>query len=409
MNDFYLIRKHLICLFVASVSICPIKAQRAHVFDPLLDPRASVIKQPDAEQWQSTYMWYPGLLSAHLQRIQKKASYERCVNVNYPGNFFKDSNRSLFRKKVRLKKDTQITWVAPAVTSLNIDGREVCPQENSMIVSSGVHTLLFEVSTEEALPALIIQGEEVEKIEGWQVSLDGQFWNIPETDARFNKPSVRPDMPEEIKVRYQPVSYTFFRNSRQTADSRFSLGRGGKLIVDFSHLEVGEVVLTAKGIGKLMFSVGESPEEVVDEQTVRTFTRQGHSGDGLGEMKMYLYEQKKIDPIELTSREQVVRLPVMAVRYLKIESEYEAMVSDIHFEAQVWPVDFLLQFESDNSDINDLFNAGVATLHTSMHNFYLDGVKRDFLPWAMDAVISSLGGIMFLVIVKLAETAYPYH
>mgnify|MGYP007065996521 CR=1 FL=1 len=23
-----------------------------------------------------------------------------------------------------------------------------------------------------------------------------------------------------------------------------------------------------------------------------------------------------------------------------------------------------------------------ATLHTSMHRFYLDGVKRDFLPWS---------------------------
>lgn len=27
-----------------------------------------------------------------------------------------------------------------------------------------------------------------------------------------------------------------------------------------------------------------------------------------------------------------------------------------------------------------------------MHNFYLDGIKRDFLPWSMDAIISSLGG-----------------
>lgn len=33
-----------------------------------------------------------------------------------------------------------------------------------------------------------------------------------------------------------------------------------------------------------------------------------------------------------------------------------------------------------------------ATLHTSMHRFYLDGVKRDFLPWSMDALVSTLAG-----------------
>ena len=33
-----------------------------------------------------------------------------------------------------------------------------------------------------------------------------------------------------------------------------------------------------------------------------------------------------------------------------------------------------------------------ATLHTCMHRFYLDGVKRDFLPWSMDALVSTLAG-----------------
>ena len=31
-------------------------------------------------------------------------------------------------------------------------------------------------------------------------------------------------------------------------------------------------------------------------------------------------------------------------------------------------------------------------LHTSTHGFYLDGIKRDYLPWSMDAVLSTFAG-----------------
>ena len=46
----------------------------------------------------------------------------------------------------------------------------------------------------------------------------------------------------------------------------------------------------------------------------------------------------------------------------------------------MWPVEYQMQFETDDEYINNLFKMSSATLHTSMHRFYLDGVKRDFLP-----------------------------
>lgn len=383
-------RKTLLLIRACFWGMATLHAQTA--FDPMLDANARIMAPAAQESWASTYLWYPGLLSAHMQRAQKAASYERCVNVNYPGNFLKDSNESFFRKTVRLSKDTEISWAAPAVLTLSVDGQAVNTSQNRYTLKKGTHTLLFHIATNGPLPAILLKGEGVEGTAGWQVSLDGQTWNIPETDPRFCHPAILPDSPQEITVQYFPTAYNFFRNCEKKAEDTLTLGREGKLIVDFHHLEIGYVVFKAKGQGKLYVTVGESPEEVIDEQTVRELPQGAQSDDGLGEAKSYLYEQKKIDPIELTSEEKEYRMPLMAVRFMELESEWGATISDIRFDAQVWPVDFLMQFSSDNENINQLWKASVATLHTSMHNFYLDGVKRDFLPWSMDAIVSSLGG-----------------
>ena len=41
----------------------------------------------------------------------------------------------------------------------------------------------------------------------------------------------------------------------------------------------------------------------------------------------------------------------------------------------MWPVEYQMQFETDDEYINNLFKMSSATLHTSMHRFYLDGVE----------------------------------
>lgn len=74
-----------------------------------------------------------------------------------------------------------------------------------------------------------------------------------------------------------------------------------------------------------------------------------------------------------------------------------AEITSLRFDASLWPVEHQMQFETDDDYVNNLFKMSSATLHTSMHRFYLDGVKRDFLPWSMDALVSTLAGIIFSV------------
>jgi len=341
-------------------------------FDPLLDPGCNKVSKAVVEEWNSNYIWYPGLLSAHLQKIQKKKSEMRCVNVGYPGKFMKATSQTFFRKEVKLTQQTQIQWNTTGEAKVTIDGQDQAKGLNSITLQPGKHTLLFDITNHDKLPALIIKGKGVEEIKGWQVSLDNNYWNIPETDVRYNKPSVSPDEDQDITVSISPDNYVLLRNSRNN-NGKLQIGENGSLMVDFRHLEVGNVIVEVTGSGKLSFTVGESPEETLNENTK-------------------YFEQFPIAPYTLTGKTQEIVLPERALRYMKISSDRPCTISSIRFEAKMWPVEFLMQFESDNKAINDLFNAGVATLHTSMHNFYLDGVKRDYLPWAMDAIVSSLGG-----------------
>ena len=97
-------------------------------------------------------------------------------------------------------------------------------------------------------------------------------------------------------------------------------------------------------------------------------------------------------PVTLSEEGGTITLPERALRYVSLECDKGAEITSLRFDASLWPVEHQMQFETDDDYVNNLFKMSSATLHTSMHRFYLDGVKRDFLPWSMDALVSTLAG-----------------
>lgn len=363
--------KYSSLIFTIWLPFLSVHAQN-QVFDPLLDETCKTIINDKEESWNSCYMWYPGQLSAHLQRIQKEKSEARCINVSYPGNSTKDENRAYFRKEVKLSEETDIRWHAQGKTDFYIDGQKQSSKTGKYKIKRGKHLLLFDIQTVKGLPAIIVQGKDIEDIQGWQVSLDGQTWNLPETNTKYNSPNRLPDKEQELTVSIPAKEYLLLRNV-SNKNGTLELGENACLLVDFRHLEVGNVVIQASGSGMLSFNGGESPEEALNEN-IKSF------------------EQKAIPRYKLQHTVQEIKLPEYALRYLKISCDKSCIITSIRHDAKIWPVEFQIQFTSDNVSLNNLWNAGVATLHTSMHNFYLDGIKRDYLPWSMDAIISALGG-----------------
>ena len=342
-------------------------------FDPSLDPNVTIVSRQSQEEWNSRYMWYPGQLAAFYQQQCARISKERCVNVGYPGKFFAKNNHAWFRKEVRLKKESSLCWEGPSDIVLYINGVKQSVSGKQVILPVGRSSLLFEVTTDDSLPCIILKGAGLENPDEWQVSMDKEHWTIPESAVMYNKPGVLPDAPQDMTARIKPSQILPMRNAEMQGKDGISIGKNGYVLIDFFHLEIGTLTFQAKGKGTITVRVGETPEEALERDDKKL-------------------EQYPLAPITLSEEDSTITLPERALRYVSLECDKGAEITSLRFDASLWPVEHQMQFETDDDYVNNLFKMSSATLHTSMHRFYLDGVKRDFLPWSMDALVSTLAG-----------------
>jgi len=363
-------RLKLLGIFITASLCCYAQTKE---FDPSLDPNVTIVSRQSQEEWNSRYMWYPGQLAAFYQQQCARISKERCVNVGYPGKFFAKNNHAWFRKEVRLKKESSLCWEGPSDIILYINGVKQSVSGKQVILPMGRSSLLFEVTTDDSLPCIILKGAGLENPDEWQVSMDKEHWTIPESAVMYNKPGVLPDAPQDMTARIKPSQILPMRNAEMQGKDGISIGKNGYVLIDFFHLEIGTLTFQAKGKGTITVRVGETPEEALERDDKKL-------------------EQYPLAPVTLSEEGGTITLPERALRYVSLECDKGAEITSLRFDASLWPVEHQMQFETDDDYVNNLFKMSSATLHTSMHRFYLDGVKRDFLPWSMDALVSTLAG-----------------
>lgn len=363
-------RLKLLGIFITASLCCYAQTKE---FDPSLDPNVTIVSRQSQEEWNSRYMWYPGQLAAFYQQQCARISKERCVNVGYPGKFFAKNNHAWFRKEVRLKKESSLCWEGPSDIILYINGVKQSVSDKQVILPVGRSSLLFEVTTDDSLPCIILKGAGLENLDEWQVSMDKEHWTIPESAVMYNKPGVLPDAPQDMTARIKPSQILPMRNAEMQGKDGISIGKNGYVLIDFFHLEIGTLTFQAKGKGTITVRVGETPEEALERDDKKL-------------------EQYPLAPVTLSEEGGTITLPERALRYVSLECDKGAEITSLRFDASLWPVEHQMQFETDDDYVNNLFKMSSATLHTSMHRFYLDGVKRDFLPWSMDALVSTLAG-----------------
>lgn len=363
-------RLKLLGIFITASLCCYAQTKE---FDPSLDPNVTIVSRQSQEEWNSRYMWYPGQLAAFYQQQCARISKERCVNVGYPGKFFAKNNHAWFRKEVRLKKESSLCWEGPSDIILYINGVKQSVSGKQVILPVGRSSLLFEVTTDDSLPCIILKGAGLENPDEWQVSMDKEHWTIPESAVMYNKPGVLPDAPQDMTARIKPSQILPMRNAEMQGKDGISIGKNGYVLIDFFHLEIGTLTFQAKGKGTITVRVGETPEEALERDDKKL-------------------EQYPLAPVTLSEEGGTITLPERALRYVSLECDKGAEITSLRFDASLWPVEHQMRFETDDDYVNNLFKMSSATLHTSMHRFYLDGVKRDFLPWSMDALVSTLAG-----------------
>lgn len=272
-----------------------------------------------------------------------------------------------------MKKESSLCWEGPSDIILYINGVKQSVSGKQVILSVGRSSLLFEVTTDDSLPCIILKGAGLENPDEWQVSMDKEHWTIPESAVMYNKPGVLPDAPQDMTARIKPSQILPMRNAEMQGKDGISIGKNGYVLIDFFHLEIGTLTFQAKGKGTITVRVGETPEEALERDDKKL-------------------EQYPLAPVTLSEEGGTITLPERALRYVSLECDKGAEITSLRFDASLWPVEHQMQFETDDDYVNNLFKMSSATLHTSMHRFYLDGVKRDFLPWSMDALVSTLAG-----------------
>lgn len=272
-----------------------------------------------------------------------------------------------------MKKESSLCWEGPSDIVLYINGVKQSVSGKQVILPVGRSSLLFEVTTDDSLPCIILKGAGLENLDEWQVSMDKEHWTIPESAVMYNKPGVLPDAPQDMTARIKPSQILPMRNAEMQGKDGISIGKNGYVLIDFFHLEIGTLTFQAKGKGTITVRVGETPEEALERDDKKL-------------------EQYPLAPVTLSEEGGTITLPERALRYVSLECDKGAEITSLRFDASLWPVEHQMQFETDDDYVNNLFKMSSATLHTSMHRFYLDGVKRDFLPWSMDALVSTLAG-----------------
>jgi len=200
----------------------------------------------------------------------------------------------------------------------------------------------IELSTGAEPPALLIEEGPLRTEQTWQWRAGDLPWQAvaPRAQHRSGQPPHRVDEPE---VELLPV------------------GREGGLL-DFGREIFGRPVLTCSGTPSI--SVGESVPEALNDGSLRS--------------------EYKYDLIRAGAGAVENSLP-LAFRYLRVMGNEPGRAS---CQASFHPVRYRGAFACSDERLTQIWMTSAYTLRLCLHDFILDGIKRDRLPWVGDLAMS---------------------
>jgi alpha-L-rhamnosidase len=316
--------------------------------------RAQPIHSPTA-QWIS----YPGQLAAYRHARRMRLAMDRCVNVGYPANYRQRISEAYFRKIGSVDHDIPLSWAGPiGRIRVSAGGQEGDITSRHGMLRAGQVGIEVHIDFADGLPCLRLEGNELSTGPTWEASLDGEHWVLAETSVGVGQ-FHRPDEVREVIVSL-PVSRIVDPPGRPL--ETYFVEPGREWLLDFRETELGTLRFDARGRGHLGVQVGESVPEVRDPDPAN-------------------FEQYPIEPVALTDQGTSVVLPERVLRFVRFYTSGPAELTNVRFDASLWPAQQKGQFESSDPDLNAIWSVAVATLRSNMHDFYLDGIRRDGLVW----------------------------
>ena len=323
----------------------------ASAVDPLYS-RTAVTPTPDTVQG-APWLYADTELEAWRLQLMRQLVKDARLRVRYPGVYYTPSNRTHFR--VPMPVDARY----PQFITLNAFGDVVVKNNGQTIYTAansekphkfkvtGPGSLLITLTTEQEPPTLRIdKGVISTDNTRWEASSDSITWAAACHYPQY-KDGTLPHRYDTPTVRLKPVSTQ------------------NDTLYDFGRQLFGFIVVKANS--QPDFFAGESILEAVD--TAARPREQSFDLEQVGEGVW-----RSVTPV--------------AFRYAYLPQK--ELIQSVECDAYAYPACYRGDFQSNDTLLTDIWFKSAYTLRLCMHEFLLDGVKRDRLPWAGDLAMSMM-------------------
>lgn len=316
-------------------------------------------RRPDGPHW----LYTRGACEAFLLNRLRHESFYICSHIDHPGRF-RTFSPVLFAQKnftlSDLMPDAAFTLVYCGNIDIRVNGRRVFHQEATSIpvkqtvpfgcaLKLGENALRIRVHAMNEPPAVLILDSPLMTDDSWQVGTDSQKWFSP-TCFPFEGPGTFPHREEMPSVIMKPK---YIESD----------------LYDFGVEVLGRPRITVNGNGEITLRDGESKEEALDtdlnnhEQELTSL----HVNSGVNE---YPHE--------------------LALRYLRVTASSNLPHDSVSLRSSVYPTAYRGAFAASDETLTDIWMHAAYTLRLCMRELFVDGIKRDRLPWVGDLYLGGM-------------------
>jgi len=309
------------------------------------------------------WLYAPDALDLWLFNRLRHESFHACLSVYHPG-LFRSVNPVLYASRqwsletlpdtcrVRIAACGNLHVIFNGVTLLH---QTATPAPEPVEMDLRPHLIAgnnwFRVRVHSLVgpPTVLVDGERVCTDAAWTVCADDQNFE-PAQLCAF-------------------VGLDRFPHQERLPEAEIPAVRRGDGLWDFGAEAYGRPEVRVTGRGTLRFHPGESAPEAQNTDPIHR-------------------EQLVADVAAETG---TVQSPVeLALRYLWVETSPGLTVGEVSLRASTYPVRYRGAFESSDPLLNRIWECAAHTLRLCMREVFLDGIKRDRLPWVGDLYLAGL-------------------
>lgn len=355
---FHIMKELFLVVVFICISISGASAQsKAHddskfaIIDPTYSANA-LLPKSNVNNNATTWIYGASELECwRLQVLQQRKDSAK-LNVGYPGVFHKSFTEGSFRLKLKTaQKLNSIRFRVVGqgkvyVNNLLVGSFALSDSFQTIILNKNtkINQIQFDIATQSEPIALLVESKELSTLlKKWEWKSKNSEWE-PAFHFSQNLQNVPPHLLEDPTIILKPASV---KNN----------------LYDFGKELYGYITIRSQS--KPIICVGESVKEALD-----------------------MNNQEREQSLELVNVSGIWKTKSpLAFRYLYVENK---QIDDIACDAIFYPSAYKGAFACSDSTLTKIWMNSAYTLRLCMHDFLIDGIKRDRLPWTGDLAMSLL-------------------